>query len=125
MSCLNIAKTKYFNKFFRSYSTPLTPSDDALLEASRNISVGVISCLKSSSFSPIYISMRLDVWRYVVCGRGTESNHRGHLMLERDDLSRLKFLPTNWWYCVHESGMGNAIDFPIKVRYLYQLDKGD
>ena len=93
MSCLNIANTKYFNKFFRSYSTPLTPSDDALLEASRNISVGVISCLKSSSFSPIYISMRLDVWRYVVCGRGTESNHRGHLMLERDDLPRLKFLP--------------------------------
>jgi hypothetical protein len=37
-------------------------------------------------------------------------------MLERDDLSRLKFLPTNWWYYVNESGMGNAIDFPIKAK---------
>lgn len=101
---------------YRSYSRPLTPSDDVLLESCREFAVGVVSCLKSASFSPIYLPMRLDVWRFVVHQRGKESNHRGHLMLEKNDVSRLKFLPNNWWYFLNENGEGKAVDFPIKVK---------
>ena len=92
----------------------MLPSDDLLLEASRNFTVEVVSCLKSVSFSPVYLPMRLDVWRYVVYQRGKESNHHGHL--EMNDFSRLKFLPKNWWYFMNENGEGKAVDFPMKVK---------
>ena len=117
VSCLFINYILYIYIYiYRSYSRPLTPSDDVLLESCREFAVGVVSCLKSASFSPIYLPMRLDVWRFVVHQRGKESNHRGHLMLEKNDVSRLKFLPNNWWYFLNENGEGKAVDFPIKVK---------
>lgn len=60
--------------------------------------------------------MDLDIWRFVSSGRGIASRHRGHLLLEKDELARLKFLPGNWWYHLNQDGDGVAIDFPLKVK---------
>ena len=60
--------------------------------------------------------MHLDVWRYIIKGKGRQSEHRGHLLVGKEDLTRLKFLPTNWWYILDENGQGKAVDFPIKVK---------
>lgn len=100
----------------RSYTRPVTPSEEMLQEASRQFSLGVFSSLKSASFSPVYVNVHLDVWRYVTQNKGTTSAHRGHLLLNKEDMHRLKFLPENWWYVLDGNGEGNAVDFPIKVK---------
>ena len=54
------------------------------------------------------------MWRYVTHEKGTPSEHRGHTLLEKDDLTRMKYLPDN--YAVDENGSGVEIDFPIKAK---------
>ena len=94
----------------------MKPSDEQLQEASRQFTLGLHCSLKSTSNLPVYIQMRLDVWRYVVHKKGTPSEHRGHMMLGKEDVHRLKFIPTNWWYVLDLHGEGTAVEFPIKVK---------
>jgi hypothetical protein len=60
--------------------------------------------------------MDLDIWRYVTYNKGTESNHRGHVLFEKEDFTRLRHLPVNWWYYFNNHGEGRAIDFPLKAK---------
>lgn len=59
--------------------------------------------------------MELDIWRYVTHKKGKPSQHRGHFLFEKEDLSRLK-LSMHWWYYMSEHGEGMAIDFPLKIK---------
>ena len=59
--------------YFRGYENPPTPSVLRLHEAGRQFYQGVISGLKSKSTTPVYVSMDLDIWRYV--SRGIEVNY--------------------------------------------------
>lgn len=79
--------------YYRSYTNPVAPSDELLQEASWQFTLGVLSSLKSASFSPVYVNMRLDVWRYITYNKGTPSVHRRHWMLHKEDTHMLKFLP--------------------------------
>lgn len=49
-------------------------------------------------------------------GKGTQSEHRGHYLFDKDDLIKLKYLPAGWWYCLNHDGEGIAIDFPVKAK---------
>ena len=44
------------------------------------------------------------------------SEHRGHNLFERDDLSKFKYLPEDWWYFLNKHGEGVAVDFPLKAK---------
>lgn len=70
----------------------------------------------SKSLLPVSVEIPLDVWRYVVNGKGTPSDHPGHTMFERQEFSRLATLPTHWWYYLDKHGEVMAIDFPLKVK---------
>jgi hypothetical protein len=59
--------------------------------------------------------MAQDIWRYIVHGKGIPSQHRGHQMLQKDDLNKLS-LPNHWWYYLDKNGEGQAIDFPLKIK---------
>ena len=71
--------------------------------------------LKGNYFTPFYVDMQLDVWRYIVRDKGDASTHQGHL-LDKEEFCRLKFLPNNWWYFTDANGEGTAIEFPVKVK---------
>ena len=60
--------------------------------------------------------MGLDVWRYVTCGKGVASEHRGNHLFEKDDLIRFRYLLEDWWYYINSDGEGVAVDFPLKAR---------
>ena len=66
--------------------------------------------------APLYASIDLDVWRYVVFGKGIPSQHNGHYLYKMEDLSKFKYLPCNWWYNLDGDGNGTAVDFPIKAK---------
>ena len=100
----------------RGYKHPVKVSDERLQEACRQFACGVLSALKSPSLSSVDISLEHDVWRYVTFHKGKSSEHRGHFLFSNQDLSRLKYLPTHWWYFMNEHGEGTAIDFPIKIK---------
>lgn len=100
----------------RSYRNPVKVSDDRLQEASRQFACGVLNALRSPSLSPVYINLDLDIWRYVTYKMGKPSEHRGHWLFSKKELSRLTYLPTHWWYCLNEHGEGTAVDFPIKIK---------
>jgi hypothetical protein len=48
--------------------------------------------------------MSLDVWRFVTCGKGVASEHRGNQLFEKDELARFKYLPEDWWYYINQDG---------------------
>ena len=101
--------------YFRGYENPPTPSVQRLHEAGRQFYQGVISGLKSKSTTPVYVSMDLDIWRYVSRGRGELSYHKGFMLYTIQEMSRLP-LPDKWWYWLNTHGEGYAIDPPIKLK---------
>ena len=60
--------------------------------------------------------MPLDVWRHSTFGKGIPSQHPGHVLLAKCDMTRFKYLPDNWYYTANEKGGGIEIDFPLKAR---------
>ena len=95
---------------------PTQISDERLIEGSRRFAVGMLTGLKSSSHSPFYIDLELDIWRFVSHDKGIPSEHRGHFLFQKNDFTRFKYLPKHWWYFFNEHGEGFAIDFPIKIK---------
>jgi ATP-dependent Clp protease adapter protein ClpS len=58
--------------------------------------------------------MDLDIWRYIIHGKGTDSNHKGFLLYVIDDMCRMQ-LPEHWWYTLNSHGEGKAIvQFKVK-----------
>ena len=102
-------------KFF-PIEKPLLISDVRLQEVRRH--GGLASSLKSPRSSLVYVSMDLDIWRYVTYRKGKPLEHKGHIMLEKNDLERLKYLPHQWWSYLNVHGEGLSIDFPMKIKQL-------
>ena len=75
-----------------------------------------MSALKSPHSSLIHINTSLDVWRFVTCGKEVALEHCGNHLFEKDDLTRFRYLPEEWWYCMNSYGEGVAVDFPFKAR---------
>ena len=63
--------------------------------------------------------MDLDIWQYLMNGKGQKSQNGGHFLLQLEDFVRLKHLPFHWWYYFSEHGEGMALDFPIKVKLIW------
>lgn len=59
--------------------------------------------------------MDFDIWRYVINGKGKESDHKGFWMYSIRDMCRLH-LPDNWWYSLNLHGEGHAILPPLKIK---------
>lgn len=100
----------------RSYEQPLKPKDERLERACRDFTHAVSSSLKSKSFATVYASMELDVWRYIMFGKGIPSQHKGHMLYEKEDFCRFHGLLDNWYYTMNQHGEGFKVDFPIKVK---------
>ena len=66
---------------------PSMPSHERLEAASMQYYLGVLTKLRSKSSAPTYVLMGLDIWRYVVRGNGTESNHKGFWLYVVDDFA--------------------------------------
>ncbi len=64
----------------------------------------------------IYQYMDLDVWRFSTYNRGTQSEHKGYILYDKEDFNRFETLPSDWYYLLNKHGEGKAIDFPIKAR---------
>lgn len=75
---------------FRGYENPPKPSDEKLQEAGHHFAAGILSALKSSSVSPFYVNMKLDVWRFLTYQKGTASEHRRHVLYSKMILADLK-----------------------------------
>lgn len=109
----------YFKLIFnRGYKRPPKPREERLQEAAYHFAGRILSALKNSAISPFYVYIHLDVWRYLTCGKGTASQHRGHVLCSKHDFERFTALPEHWWYYLDEHGEGRAVDFPIKIKPL-------
>ena len=104
-------KLKYFKLFIEVFLNQPSQIADW-----KTTAVVFVSALKSPRLSPIYVNMNFDVWQYVTHRKGTQSEHRGHYLFDKDDLIKLKYLPVCWWYCLNNDGEGIAIDFPVKAK---------
>lgn len=100
----------------RNFEKPARPSDERLHHASREFYAGIITNLKGKSQAPFYVSIEMDMWRYVSFNKGIISNHRGHKLYQKDDFSLFRFLPNHWWYWLNKDGEGQAVDFPLKIK---------
>lgn len=105
-----------FDFVFRSYNYPVKPSEQRLMNAGRDFFSAVVSYLKSKTLASIYIDMELDVWRFIMHNKGIPSQHKGHMMYEKDDFVRFGTLPSHWYYVLNEHGEGTTIDFPVKAK---------
>ena len=93
---------------------PSMPSHERLEAASRQFYVGVLTKLRSKSTAPTYVLIDLDIWRYVVCGKGTESNHKGFWLYSVDDMRHMQLLE-HWLYTLDSHGEEKAI-VQLKVK---------
>lgn len=84
--------------------------------ASSQFACGVTSALRSRRSAPVYVTIDLDVWRYVVFRKGVPSEHRGHHLFEMEGFGKFKYLPENWWYNLNGDGNGISVDFPLKAK---------
>ncbi|KAK2547465.1 hypothetical protein P5673_032547 [Acropora cervicornis] len=105
-------------KLIRGYKRPPKPREERLQEAAYHFAGRILSALKNSAISPFYVYIHLDVWRYLTCGKGTASQHRGHVLYSKHDFERFTALPEHWWYYLDEHGEGRVVDFPIKIKPL-------
>ena len=63
--------------------------------------------------------MDLDVWRYITYNpQGRKSNHKGHMLFEREDFQRFEGLRDDWCFILNQHGEGVSIDFPLKAKPL-------
>ena len=106
----------YLQRCILNYEQPPKPREERLQEAAYHFATGILSALKNSSVSPFYVHMYLDVWRYLTHGKGTPSQHRGHVLYSKHDFERFAALPEYWWYYLDEHGEGKAVHFPIKIK---------
>lgn len=106
----------YYDNHFRQYQRPNRPSQPRLEEAARQFYTGTLSALKSSSVSPIYIPMDLDIWRYIVQDKGKDSEHKGFKLYDLEDMQKLNTLPKYWWYYLNQHGEGQAVKPPMKIK---------
>ena len=90
------------------------PSHERLEAASRIFYLGILTKLRSKSVAPTNVLIDLDIWRYVVHGKGTESNHKGYWLYAVDDMRRMQ-LPEHWWYFLDSHGEGKAVE-QLKVK---------
>ena len=100
---------------FRNYENPPV-ADESLQSASAKFIGAVHSTLSGQRTLPAYTDIKLDTWRHIAYQRGMPSQHRGHTLLQKDDLDKLKYLSCNWWYVANEDGDGVQVDFPIKAK---------
>ena len=91
---------------------PPVPSHERLETASRQFYLGILTMLRSKSTAPTYVPMDLDIWRYIIHGKGTESNHKGFWLYAIEDMCRMQ-LPQYWWYTLNLHGEGKAIMPPF------------
>lgn len=61
----SITELSTFNRLLRSFLRPIQISDERLIEGSWRFAGGVLTGLKSSSLSPFYIYMELDIWCFI------------------------------------------------------------
>ena len=87
-----------------------------LQQASQQFACAVTSSLRSQRSAPLHARIDLDVWRYIVCGKGIPSEHHGHHLYGKNDFAKFKYLPSNWWYNLDDGGNGTAVDFPLKAK---------
>ncbi|CAB4015417.1 Hypothetical predicted protein [Paramuricea clavata] len=102
----------------RSYDQPSRPDKTRFEQSCRNFLHAIQSGLKSKSTAIIYVDMDLDVWRYITCNQGRKSNHKGHILFEREDFRRFEGLPDDWCFILNQHGEGVSIDFPLKAKPL-------
>lgn len=91
-------------------------TSERLQQASQQFACAITSALRSQRSAPLHASIDLDVWRYIVCGKGIPSEHHGHHLYGKNDFSKFKYLPSNWWYNLDDDGNGTAVDFPLKAK---------
>lgn len=91
-------------------------TDERLQVASLQFTCAITSALRSRRSAPVYATIDLDVWRYVVFSKGVTSEHRGHHLYKKNDFTKLKYLPDYWWYHVDIDGNGISVDFPLKAK---------
>jgi hypothetical protein len=75
----------------------------------------LLTMLRSKSTAPTYVPMDLDIWRYIIHGKGTESNHKWFWLYAIEDMCRMQ-LPEYWWYTLNLHGEGEAIMPPFKIK---------
>ncbi|CAB4016139.1 Hypothetical predicted protein [Paramuricea clavata] len=68
----------------RNYEEPPI-TNETLQVASSQFACGVTSAFWSRRSALVYITINLDVWRYVVFQKGVPSEHRGHHLFEMED----------------------------------------
>ena len=59
--------------------------------------------------------MDFDIWRYIIEGRGRESQRKGFRLYSIKDMSRMQ-LPEQWWYALNLHGGGYTISSDLKIR---------
>ncbi|CAB4044741.1 Hypothetical predicted protein [Paramuricea clavata] len=94
-------------ELLRGYEIPPTPHPERLETACRQFYQAITTSLRSKSVAPTYIPMDLDLWRYIINGKGRESNHKGFSLYSVKDLARLR-LPEHWWYTLDKYGHGEG-----------------
>ena len=87
-----------------------------LENATRAFVDGFLRTLKSRAQKSSLIEMDLDIWRYVVEGKGERCSHRGHYLYQKRDFSRFCNLPADSWYYLAATGEGTSCRFPIKAK---------
>jgi hypothetical protein len=101
--------------FDRSYDHP-QPDMSRVEESCFAFRTTIINGLKSSGVDVhLYVPFHLDVWRYLMQGKG-EAIKGGSKLYQKKDFDRFVDWPDHWSYIMNLHGTGRAIDFPIKVR---------
>ena len=100
----------------RGYERPPKPTITRLEHATRMFASGISSMLKTKVLGNGLIEIDLDIWRYIVQGKGIPCEHRGHFLNQEKDFNRFHMLPSDWWYYLSEQGEGKKIDFPLKAK---------
>ena len=110
----NVLKDCFFIVFSNYDNPPIC--EETLQTASASFTCAIYSALRGQRTQPVYADIGLDVWRHVTYRKGIPSEHRGHTLLEKKDMVKLTYLPSNWWYVASDNGDGIQIDFPVKAK---------
>ena len=112
--CFDILCYNIFPFSFRSHENPKPPTE-TLSDGRDLLHCALLDHLKSKSILPTCFSFRHDVFKYLFKNRGSKSNDKGHILLEKQDFYRCNF-PSSWYQLVDSIGDGVEIDFPVKAR---------
>ena len=86
----------------------------------------ILQGLKSSGVDAhLYVPFYLDVWQYLMNGKGV-AVERGTYLFQKEDFDMFAGLPSHWWYYMNQHGTGRVIDFSLKIRpFLSQTSTKD